>query len=77
MSTQEYLNQFKTREEVKTELARLQRNIKNISFARYDYWRILWNKKRVLIDKFNNEFCIRKEYMDSCGRMHAYYQEVL
>ena len=76
MSTQEYLNQFKTKEEVKTELARLQRNIQNIGFARYDYWRILWNKKRNLVDKFNNEFCQKYYHMDNTGKQHLYYKEV-
>ena len=69
-----YAEKFNTKEEIKNELARLReeskkvpRNVLNVG---------LWQRVRVLNDKFNAEFCTKIYYMDELGRTHWYYKEI-
>ena len=72
----EYLAQFKTKEELKAEFDRVQRNMENIRFGRFDWHDRLWQKKRVLMEKYYSEYCTREYYMDNLGRTHWYYIEI-
>lgn len=76
MNIEQYLAQFNTKEEIKAELQRLQRNVENISMRRMDLWSMVANKKLALLKKYNNECCIKECYMDDLGRRHFYYKEV-
>lgn len=72
----EYLDSFKTKQAIKDELAKLQKNIENIRFGRIDLKSLLWHKKRILLDKFNKEYCTIESYMDDLGRTHWYWIEI-
>ena len=72
----EYLAQFKTKQEIKDELARLQRNMENLPFRSFRYHQLLARKKTPLLNKYWQECCIRKSYMDSVGKTHWYYEEI-
>ena len=68
MTITEYLEQFKTKEEVKAELERLSKCDK-IDFN-------LMKKKNILYQHFNNVYCVKRYYMDDLGRTHFYYEEI-
>ena len=72
----EYLSKFPTKELLKEELAKVQRNMENIRFGRFDWHDRLWRRKRVLLDKYYREYCTREYYMDDLGRTHWYYIEI-
>lgn len=72
----EYLDSFKTKQEIKDELARLQRNMDNLPFRKLKYHQLLARKKLPLVEKFNREYCTREYYMDDLGRTHWYYIEI-
>ena len=72
----EYLDSFKTKQEIKNELARLQRNMENLPFRSFKYHQLLARKKLPLLEKFNREYCTKKYYMDDLGRTHWYWAEI-
>lgn len=67
-----YLEQFKTKEEVKTELDRLTKEIeekKGINFT------LLLNKNR-LYQYYTEKYCKKVSYIDNLGRTQFYYVEM-
>lgn len=72
----EYLDSFKTKQAIKDELARLQRNMENLPYRSMRFHQLLARKKLPLLEKFNREFCKREYYMDDLGRTHWYWIEI-
>ena len=72
----EYLAQFNTKQEIKDELARLQRNMGNLSLRKFKYRQLLARKKLPLVEKFHREYCTREYYMDDLGKTDWYYKEI-
>ena len=72
----EYLARFTSKEQIKEELARIQRSMENIRFGRFDWHDRLWRRKRVLLEKYFQEYCTKEYYMDNLGRTHWYYIEI-
>lgn len=73
---EKYLQQFETKEEIESELRRLQRNLENINLAKPNYWQTIWHKKRLLLEKFTQKYCTTETYQDDLGRYHSYYKEI-
>lgn len=73
----EYLAKFNTKQEIKDELARIQTSMENIKLSRLDLHDRLWQRKRVLLEKYYQEYCTREYYMDDLGRTHWYWVEIV
>ena len=71
-----YLAKFTTKEQVKDELARLQKNMDNLGKGNFKYFQLLTRKKIPLWEKFCNDFCTKIYYIDSVGKTQWYYQEL-
>ena len=67
-----YLEQFKTKEEVKAELDRLTKEIKERHGIRFA---LLSNKNR-LYQYYTEKYCKKVSYIDDLGRARFYYVEI-
>lgn len=74
--TEKYLSQFTTKQQINEELERLNKNLKNINMSKTYYWQRIWQKKRILLEKYWNEFCYREYYVDSFGKTYWKYTEI-
>ena len=73
---EEYLSQFDTKDKVKTELAHIQKNMENLRFGRFDLHQLLWERKRRLLQIYQQKYCRPAHYMDDLGRTHWYFEEI-
>lgn len=76
LNVNEYLNKFTTKEQVKEELERIQRNMDNANLLRADYHLLLWRKKQVLVEFYHQKYCTKVYYTDDMGRQQSYYEEI-
>jgi hypothetical protein len=67
-----YLEQFKTKEEVKVELDRLTKEIKESKGINFN----LLSRKNELYQYYIKKYCKKVSYIDDLGRTQFYYVEM-